>query len=700
MTVSFNLVDRAWITCLDRAGHTVLLSLSQLVTSAADVCLAEPDPLVEAAIWRLLGAICYAAGAYPGDMDDYTVQIRDGFAVTPVVSYLDSHRHHFDLFDPVIPFGQDTRLSSAIRTDSLRPALYLDITAAIDRPLHADTRHQVDPAPLTVGQALRALLVQNMWGLTGRTQGSIKNLPDPKATYGVAAPATGRVVVCPASATVAEGLAWRLAPTPDPGTPTWTYPDASGSGPKVLASETASLTWLSRRVLLVPDSAESVSGVIIARGQSYMDIKSGYSAGWSDVVLTPKSALSGYAITGSSDLLPIVAFFADARPGTLLSSVQTAASRLGYGPDLVGVSLVAARSKRKADITRRVPIPAAVWTTPDAIPAAAALLALRRASKPVSPATGAEEFRRWLRAPHPDGTELMYAVRDQLLAHVHARCSRYSPEDAYATFDVYRATRKAITTLPAPRHSNAGKDRMQEDDTASGPARKGRMQEDDTASGPARPDDFADLLGTTDTRAPRRSPSHPADLLLRRLRGYNRFRNNADTLAQLRRYARRPDESDGALNQTIRDVPLAHRPAAAITVSLWSISKSTARAGRGVPLPRLARSFGGARRGPADPSIARLIRLALATPLANLQPVLVDLVDQANRGSGVIDWRDLYSSMLEWDDAGGIARQRWNLLFQTSHSRAAIDQSLPARPAGEHDSPATMTALSSRMVSQ
>lgn len=183
-------------------------------------------------------------------------------------------------------------------------------------------------------------------------------------------------------------------------------------------------------------------------------------------------------------------------------------------------------------------------------------------------------------------------------------------------------------------------------------------------------DDFADLFAD-DTPAARArggdGVADPAGLVLRRLSGYMRLPQHRGTVRQLRAYALRPGVSNAAMALATRDIPLDHVTAATQVAALYVHHQP--RGGLGFPtaLPRLARSFGGAQRGPANRDVRVLIDRTVHTPAAQVLPLLRRLIGMANRGGGVIAWRHLYDSLLDWDNPDQATRIQWSWLFYTPH---------------------------------
>ncbi len=669
---TYNLLDQPWIDCVHAAtGQPVAVGLATALARADELAFAVADPLVESAIVRLVAAIGYAAGVQPADQDAYHAQIRAGAPdLGAIRAYLDRHQDEFDLLHPTRPFGQDATLWPAAGSISARPAVYLDMTAAIDRPLLVDYRHTVDAPALPVRDALHALLAQNMWGPGGRLQGKATDLG---SNYGIPAPLTGRIVVYPLAATLAQTLAWRLVPTDQPGDPTWTFTARAGAGPHRIGGEADALTWYARRVLLVPQDtshgAMAVRRVLIGRGLSYRDLDvAAPTPGWADVVTTAKKPLSGHALRTAEDLVPVVACVATALPQSFLACASAAARHLGISVPMVAVSLVASRGEKKLEIARRVPIPASVLTNPAAVRAAQVVTALRSSVRGrVEPGFGIASYRVLLDSP---GTTQDRAVFLNDLSRHAAATTNARPAHAVVTaakgarvWNTAATTLEVTWPMPDPPHGEPAPDAPTLQDFAD------RFD----------PSLFTSVTaGTTSSPTPRTLDRSPVEVLMSRLAGYV-ARGNRAVLAGLRDYAARPHATCPAVLLACRDLPAQYATAAPTTAALyacWHQGKNQATSGPAA-LPRVARTLGTTKRGPAHQPTRRSIDRALRTRARDLLPILKPLVTQLGRADVRLSWTDLFLDLVEWDIPVSLARQRWASLFYTATPAPEILASHP-----------------------
>ncbi|MET8824206.1 type I-E CRISPR-associated protein Cse1/CasA, partial [Streptomyces rochei] len=264
---SFSLASRPWLTVIDTSGRTHRCSLAEALENAGRLHLAAPDPLLWAATARLLTAVAYSAGCAPPDDDAYWANITGGIDLTAAVDWVREHTADLDLFAPDRPLFQDGALHEVSHLpEATMPVLYLDLSAAIGRPLLSDHRHLHTSVPVDARRAAELLLVQQTWAVGGRISAKTAVF-GPGCTFGRAAPASGGVRGQPAG-TISEFLAWRLMPVPGgPGHGHWTYtPRVEGTTDFPPEGECDALTWMTRRMLLLPDADGMVARVMMAQG--------------------------------------------------------------------------------------------------------------------------------------------------------------------------------------------------------------------------------------------------------------------------------------------------------------------------------------------------------------------------------------------------------------------------------------------------
>ena len=129
MTASFNLLDEPWIRVTRLDGAPDEVSLLSLFREAVDIAgihgeIASQD----AAVLRLLLAICHRAMDGPEDLDIWEEYWRDpGSLGRDAVDHLERHRERFDLRDPDRPFFQVAGIHAASGRASGLESLIVDV---------------------------------------------------------------------------------------------------------------------------------------------------------------------------------------------------------------------------------------------------------------------------------------------------------------------------------------------------------------------------------------------------------------------------------------------------------------------------------------------------------------------------------------------------------------------------------------------
>ena len=129
MTASFNRLDEPWIRVTRLDGAPDEVSLLSLFREAVDIAgihgeIASQD----AAVLRLLLAICHRAMDGPEDLDVWEEYWRDpGSLGRDAVDHLERHRERFDLRDPDRPFFQVAGIHAASGRASGLESLIVDV---------------------------------------------------------------------------------------------------------------------------------------------------------------------------------------------------------------------------------------------------------------------------------------------------------------------------------------------------------------------------------------------------------------------------------------------------------------------------------------------------------------------------------------------------------------------------------------------
>jgi CRISPR system Cascade subunit CasA len=109
MTFSFNLIEQAWIPCVDLNGQFMELGLRDVLTRAHKLREVRSDtPLETASLHRVLFAVLHRRFGPKGKANWLNMWQRSeqGFDAAKLDEYFKKWRHRFDLFDDQHPFFQ------------------------------------------------------------------------------------------------------------------------------------------------------------------------------------------------------------------------------------------------------------------------------------------------------------------------------------------------------------------------------------------------------------------------------------------------------------------------------------------------------------------------------------------------------------------------------------------------------------------
>lgn len=161
---SFNLVDEAWIPCLDGDGQPVELNLREVFAQAHRLTGVVGDsPPVTVALHRLLLAILHRVFGPEDEEAWVALWEAKQWDMEAINTYLDDWRHRFDLFDAKYPFYQaaDKRVKpkSVISLNHDR--------ASGNNPTLFDHHNEEGGESLSPAQAARSLVAAQAFGLAG-----------------------------------------------------------------------------------------------------------------------------------------------------------------------------------------------------------------------------------------------------------------------------------------------------------------------------------------------------------------------------------------------------------------------------------------------------------------------------------------------------------------------------------------------------
>lgn len=251
MTCSFNLVDQPWVPCVAPNGRVDELSLHDALARAHEYReLGGESPLVTASLYRLLLAILHRIYGPEGRDAWRALWERGQWNLPPLEAYLAEWRHRFDLFDAERPFFQGDH-------PTIPKNRVGDLLHELSK---ADTffDHRTDDGvALTPAEAARHLVTAQAFG-RWMTKGPYGQLPFGTCARGVVFFAKG--------SNLFEDLALNLVHYPtqdtwlpcdlDHDAPCWEMDDPFAPDRRVPFGYLDYMTWLSRRILLLPESEQ------------------------------------------------------------------------------------------------------------------------------------------------------------------------------------------------------------------------------------------------------------------------------------------------------------------------------------------------------------------------------------------------------------------------------------------------------------
>lgn len=289
---SFNLVDQPWIICVTASG-TQTLSLRQVFDgTAVPIQILGDSPTQDYAVLRVLLAIFWRAhlgdAAASRSWDEWFIAKRQELVETgrddAVLSYLESHRSRFDLFDPETPFMQVSTLDTSKSTRQAVSRILPD-----SEQDYFTMRTHEGRQSLAFDEAARWLIHTQAYDYSGIKSGA---LGDPRVKGGRGYPIgtgwagmTGGTVIH--GRTLVETLLLNtvedaLSPSASADQPVWEREadsaaqrnDRAGklATPPAVQPQGASdlATWQSRRVRLFADN-DRVTAVLVSNGDQIPD---------------------------------------------------------------------------------------------------------------------------------------------------------------------------------------------------------------------------------------------------------------------------------------------------------------------------------------------------------------------------------------------------------------------------------------------
>ena len=164
---SFNLVDEAWIPCLDREGNPVELNLREVFAQAHRLTgVVGESPPVTVALHRLLLAILHRVFGPEDEEAWVALWEAEQWDSEAINAYLDEWRHRFDLFDLDWPFYQTANLQMESSWVSVRRLVH---HLGSINPLfeHSVSSNDEDSTSFSPPMAARAVIAAQSFSLCG-----------------------------------------------------------------------------------------------------------------------------------------------------------------------------------------------------------------------------------------------------------------------------------------------------------------------------------------------------------------------------------------------------------------------------------------------------------------------------------------------------------------------------------------------------
>ncbi len=253
---SFNLVDEPWIPGIASDGSRQRASLRDVLCNAHAIReIHDPSPLVTVALHRLLLAILHRVFGPKSSADWKLLWQRGQWDATALELYLTTWKHRFDLFDTWRPFGQVPRMAEA----GVRPIAALLLEAASGNNATLFDHGKVEGVEaIPAGRAACYLLAYQAFAI-GLGNSRPFDLKDGPLTRGLNVLAYGDNLFETTALNLTSEAFWPAFQESADDAPFWERdslpePDERGTFP---LGRTDYLTWLSRRIHLVPQGSPS-----------------------------------------------------------------------------------------------------------------------------------------------------------------------------------------------------------------------------------------------------------------------------------------------------------------------------------------------------------------------------------------------------------------------------------------------------------
>ncbi len=269
MNPSFSLVREPWIPVrLHGDEGSRELSLRDAIARAHEIAeLADPSPLVTAALHRLLLAVCHRTWGPSNQRAWQQLWEARRFDQQALDAYLEQWAHRFDLFDPSRPFYQVPGLPRDVATTIAK--LGHEFSAG-NNPVLFDHRLDNAPRPLSPAHAARLLVALQAFAVGGLLTRLPGDPPSAEASHIFKAAVqvvTGRNLFETLLLNMVSLASEQANRDSARNVPAWEA-EPPGTGPRAPAGIIDLLTWQPRRILLFPEPDGTVARVTILAGHS------------------------------------------------------------------------------------------------------------------------------------------------------------------------------------------------------------------------------------------------------------------------------------------------------------------------------------------------------------------------------------------------------------------------------------------------
>jgi CRISPR system Cascade subunit CasA len=259
MKLSFNLLNKRWIPCVQLDGKPTHMGIRRLLAQSHELReVAGPSPLITAAIYRLLLVILHRVFGPENRSAWGRLWQAKAWDMEPLDAYLEQWAHRFDLFDNERPFYQ-------IADDRVRQKSVISMVPHLASGNNAtlfDHSTEETGAALTPAQAAQALLVAQSFGLAGLS-GLSEKFTDAPCARGIYFLVQGHTLFETLTLNLIRysGDVERPIPTGSADKPVWEMEDPFAGNRQVPLGYLDYLTWQNRRVLLKPE--QDAQGIVV-----------------------------------------------------------------------------------------------------------------------------------------------------------------------------------------------------------------------------------------------------------------------------------------------------------------------------------------------------------------------------------------------------------------------------------------------------